>query len=356
LVKIVQLSEQISQKALELGFDLVGITDASPLPAVYIENIKAWLDAGYAGRMTWMHKGLEKRVNPASLLPGARSVIVVALNYKTSMSLRAECSEAKQSQPFGTVASYARYEDYHPFIKKQLRKLVDFLIHTAGPGLKFKICVDSSPLLERALAQKAGLGFIGKNHMLINPTFGPQLLLGEIITNLEIKSLNGCGCATRFVERQTLNATDTSSAADRRKTQPAAFFTGCGSCDKCVAACPTGALRPDGYFNAAKCINYLTIESDTEIPSDLATKIGSHLFGCSECLLACPYHQNAPPCANSQFTYYPDRAQLNLKEILNLTEDRFQTQFAGSPILRPGLSRLKHVAGICLENFSHREV
>lgn len=324
LVKIVQLAEQINRKALDLGFDLVGITDTSSLPTSCFDRLAAWVDSGYAGQMTWMHQSIEKRVNPASLLPGAQSVIVVGLNYKPSSSLRAERSIAKQSQHFGNVASYARYEDYHPFIKKQLRKLVDFLIQTAGPGLKFKICVDSSPLLERALAERAGLGFIGKNHMLINPTFGPQLFLGEIISNLDL-----------------------------RVTNHEPRVTNCGSCDKCIAACPTGALRPDGRFDATKCISYMTIESAPEIPHDLAPRIGNHLFGCSQCLLACPYQQKAPSCSNTQFTYYPDRAQLNLNDILNLTEDQFQIKFAGSTILRPGLTRLKTTAKICLNNLSN---
>jgi epoxyqueuosine reductase len=326
-----RLTEQINQKALDLGFDLVGITDASPLPTDYLQRLAAWLDAGYAGQMTWMLKNLEKRVNPARLLPGAQSVIVVGLNYKPPLvpppapAKRSEDGSSAIRHPSsGIVASYARYEDYHPFIKKQLRKLVDFLIRTAGPGLKFKICVDSSPLLERPLAERAGLGFVGKNHMLTNSIFGPQIFLGEIITNLNL-----------------------------RVTSDEPRATECGSCDKCVSSCPTGALLPNGHFNAAKCINYLTIESDTEIPSDLAPKIGNHLFGCSDCLLACPYQQKAPSCANSQFAYYPDRAQLNLNDILNLTEDQFQNRFVNSPILRPGLAHLKDTAKICLDNLSN---
>jgi epoxyqueuosine reductase len=321
-----KLTEQINRKAIELGFDLVGITDASPLPAVYIENIKAWLAAGYAGQMTWMLANLENRVNPKLLLPRAESVIVVALNYKPRTDDGGQITDdGKQKK--GRIASYARYEDYHPFIKKQLRKLVDFLIHITGPGLKFKICVDSSPLLERALAERAGLGFIAKNHMLTHPSFGPQLFLGEIITNLNLEQ-----------------------SAIRN---PNSEIRTCRSCDKCIAACPTGALRADGRFDAARCINYLTIESDTEIPFELVSKIGNHLFGCSDCLLACPYHQNAPPCANSGFTYYSDRVQLNLDDILNLTEDQFQIRFAGSPILRTGLTRLKTTAKICLNNLSN---
>jgi len=319
------LTEQIKQKALELGFDLVGITDASPLHPDYLKQLLGWLDAGYAGQMTWMHKNLEKRTNPAKLLPGAQSVIVVGLNYKPpGLPRRSPPGEAGSSVPFGRVAAYARYEDYHPFIKKRLRKLVDFIIESSCPCLKFKICVDSTPLLERAFAARAGLGIIGKNHALTNPVLGPQIFLGEIITNLEL---------------------------DPDKP----LKESCLGCDKCVTACPTGALRADGSFDATKCISYLTIESNTDIPSDLAPKIGNHLFGCAECLLACPYQQNAPPCANKEFVFHADRMFLDLNEVINLTEEQFQTRFANSPILRPGLSQLKRTAQICLQNTGHRE-
>jgi epoxyqueuosine reductase len=219
----------------------------------------------------------------------------------------------------GRVAAYACYEDYHPFIKKRLRKLVDFITETTGHGLKFKICVDSEPILERALAVRAGLGFIGRNHALVNPRLGPQILLGEIITNLEL-------------------------TADKPVVES------CPKCDKCVSACPTGALKPDGSFDATKCISYLTIESKTEIPADLASKIGTHLFGCAECLSACPYQQNAPTCDNKEFVFHPDRAELNLQEVIELTEEQFQSRFTGSPLLRPGLAHLKQVAQICLRN------
>jgi len=329
------LTEQIKQKAIEIGFDLVGITDASAIPPDQVNHLIGWLNAGHAGQMTWMHRNLDKRTNPAKLLPGAQSVIVVGLNYKPrtdapSTLLRAGRgqrtdipSSVLRSPSSGVVAVFAQYEDYHPFIKKQLRKLADFLVETAGPGLKFKICVDSSPLLERALAIRAGLGFIGKNHALINPRLGPQILLGEILINLDL------GC-------------------------PGDSLAGnhCQSCSKCLAACPTGALRPDGSFDATKCISYLTIESKDEIPPELSPKIGNHLFGCAECLLACPYQHKAPPCANKEFTFYPDRAELNLNEILNLTEDQFQNKFPDSPILRAGFSHLKEVAQICLKNLS----
>ncbi len=309
-------TELIKQKALALGFDLVGITDASPVHGEQVNRLLAWLNAGHAGQMTWMHRNLSKRTNPAELLPGAKSVIVVGLGYKPLPSTPEMSHDGK-----GLVAAFAQYDDYHPFIKKLLRQLVDFIISTTCPGLQFKICVDSSPLLERALAFRAGLGIIGKNRMLVNPRLGPQILLGEIVTNLELDP-------------------------DKPMTES------CPGCDSCIVACPTGALKPDGSFDATKCISYLTIESNTDIPADLAPKIGNHLFGCGECLLSCPYQQNAPYRANKKFVFHPDRANLDLNEVLNLTEDEFHIRFAHSPILRPGLAHLKKIASICLQNTS----
>jgi epoxyqueuosine reductase len=313
------LTEQIKQKTLELGFDLVGVTDASPVSKEQVSRLLGWLDAGYAGNMTWLHSNLEKRTDPAKLLPGAKTVIVVGLNYKPP---KQKAEDGKQhTVPMGRVTAFAQYDDYHPFIKKLLRRLADFITSITCPSMQFKICVDSSPLLERALAVRAGLGIIGKNRMLVNPRIGPQIFLGEIITNIELEP-------------------------DKPLTES------CPGCGKCVAACPTGALKVDGSFDATKCISYMTIEANTDVPADLAPKIGNHLFGCAECLLACPYQQTAPTCANKEFVHHPDRAELDLNEFLNLTEEQFKIQFAHSPILRPGLAHLKRIARICLNNLS----
>ncbi|UCF44470.1 MAG: tRNA epoxyqueuosine(34) reductase QueG [Planctomycetota bacterium] len=310
------LTEDIKQKAIELGFDLVGITDASPLDDKQFKFLNDWLALGYAGRMLYMRKNLDKRTKPAKLLENAQSIICLGLNYTPPMI---EKKPPDTNISAGRIANYAQYEDYHLFIKRQLRKLTDFIASVAGTGFKFKICVDSAPVPERALAVRAGLGFIGKNHMLINPTLGPQIFLAEIITNLKLQ-------------------TDESVTDD------------CSGCNKCVDACPIGALQPDGHLNANKCISYLTIEYKGEIPPDLAEKIHDRLFGCDECVLACPYQQNVPVCKNKNFKFYPARANLNLSRILDMTEDHFQTEFADSPIKRPGLQPLKRNAKICLQN------
>jgi len=312
------LAQEIKHKALQLGFDLVGITDASPLNSNQVEFLSRWLKAGYAGQMTYLHRNLKKRIDPAKLLPNAQSVIVVALNYKPPLL------PSRPRHPTGKVAAYAQYEDYHPFIKNRLRKLSDFIASTAGSNMQFKICVDSAPLSERALAVRAGLGFIGKNRMLINPALGPQLFLGELLTTLKLQP-------------------DKSIVAN------------CSGCNKCIAACPTGALTNDGFIDANKCINYLTIEYKGQIRSDLSQKIGDRLFGCDDCILACPYQQKAPPCKNKDFKFYADRANLNLHNVLALTEESFKTQFAGSVIKRPGLETLKRNAKICLENIDNKE-
>jgi epoxyqueuosine reductase len=323
------LTDNIKRKAVELGFDLVGVTDASPLNAEQTQFLADWLKASYAGQMSYMHRNFEKRINPARLLKNAQSIIVVGLNYKPPQCLslrvpicRDEAISPQPSRPpTGKVACYAQYEDYHPFIKNRLRKLSEHISSIAGKGVQFKICVDSAPVAERAFAVRAGLGFIGKNRMLINSALGPQIFLGEIITTLKLQS-------------------DKPIAAN------------CCGCNKCIAACPTGALRADGQFDANKCINYLTIEHKGQIPADLAEKIKDRLFGCDDCVLACPHQQNAPPCKNRQFKFYGDRAELNIDEVLSLSEESFKTRFANSVIKRLGLAGLKRNAQICLANIT----
>jgi epoxyqueuosine reductase len=325
------LSQDIKRKALELGFDLIGITDISPIDIKQIELLTEWLKSGCAGQMSYLHSNFEKRTQPAKLLENAQSIICVGLNYKPPKQ-KPKPPDATTS--IGKVANYAQYEDYHPFIKKRLRKLTEFISSAAGRDHKFKICVDSVPLAERALAARAGLGFIGKNRMLINPKLGPQIFLGEIITTLKLPIDEPISCRSE------------SALANEQSIDK------CSNCDRCINACPTGALMPDGQFDANMCINYLTIEYKGRIPPDLAEKIADRLFGCDDCVLACPYQKDAPACKNKQFKFYNDRAKLDLGWILNLTQQDFDTEFAHSTIRRIGLDRLKRNARICLDNIN----
>jgi epoxyqueuosine reductase len=251
------------------------------------------------------------------LFENARSVICVGLNYHF-----VEQEPGSEDSPgFGRVARYAQYEDYHLYMKKLMRELLVFIKSMVGEEFSFKVCVDSVPLAERALAERAGLGFIGKNHMLINPEFGPELFLGEIITDLELDV-----------------------------DQPASG--GCSGCSKCIEACPTGALSGDGQFDARKCISYLTIEHKGSIEEGAARSIGDRLFGCDRCVMACPYQVKAVVNSNSGFRFKSDMARLDLREIIDMDAGGFEAKFGDSVIKRMGVERFKRNALICLGNSS----
>jgi len=307
------MEEKIKHKAKDLGFDLVGITSAQPIDSVQIEHFKKWLAEDCYGTMRWLGKNIDKRFNPALLLPNAQSVICTALNYKSLTSST-------------KIASYALYQDYHGFIKKRLFKLADFIKSQTGKKLKFKICVDSAPLAERALAARAGLGFIGRNHLLTNLQFGSFLLLGELVTNLPLKS------------DKPLKKTDF-----------------CKGCTHCTEVCPTGALTEGSFFEARKCISYLTIEHKGRISKELKSKMDSYVFGCDRCILACPYNKNASVCQNRDFKFFAERLNLSPQQVLNLSQRDFDALFADSAVLRTGLRQLKRNALICVKNARNRK-
>jgi epoxyqueuosine reductase len=212
------------------------------------------------------------------------------------------------------------FEDYHSFIKGLLRALVELIKEYSGrQNLKFKVCVDSVPLAERAIARRAGLGFIGRNHMLVNPDFGSQIFLGEIVTDLKLRP-------DRPIKRR------------------------CRDCDKCIKSCPMGALGFDGSFDATRCISYLTTEYEGIIPKSLAGKIGCRLFGCDECVLACPYEERSRGRSNKSFKFFADRRYMDLSIIRGWDRAAFEHYFANSVVERLGFERLKRNAKVCLEN------
>ncbi len=312
------LTQDIKEKAFEIGFDVVGVTGASAISAEDIDHMQNWLEAGFAGGMDYLHRNFEKRTNPGLLVENARSVICVGLNYHF-----VEREPGSEDSPggFGRVARYAQYEDYHPYMKKLMRELVVFIQSLVGKEFSFKICVDSVPLAERALAQRAGLGFIGKNRMLINPELGSELFLGELITDLELDM-----------------------------DQPVSG--GCSGCRKCIEACPTGALSGGAQFDARKCISYLTIEHKGPIEEESARSIGDRLFGCDRCVMACPYQGKSPTNRDSRFRFKANMGRLYLREVMAMDAGGFEVKFGNSVIKRLGLEGLKRNAVICLENAS----
>ena len=299
----------IKKKTFNLGFDAVGITTAEAVDAEHIDYFKGWLDGGFAAKMSYLHRNIEKRFDPGQLLKGARSVICVALNYRPAR-------DDLTDDPPVRIARFGLYEDYHPFIKERLFQLAEFIKNEIGDGIRFKACVDSVPIAERALAQRAGLGFVGKNHMLINPELGSQFLLGELITTLELEP-----------------------------DEPFAQVP-CGDCGRCIRACPTGALGLEGSFDARKCISYLTIEEPDEIATEYNDKIDNRIFGCDECILACPHELNAAERKNRDFQFHPEWQNLTPDQIQTMNEDEFQKNFADSGFIRLGLDRLKRNARI----------
>lgn len=309
------LTAAVKQKCIELGFDLVGVTCADQIPTSDSEYLLDWLKKGHFAGMEYMNRNVEKRIDPAKLFKNAASIICVGLIYKPARP------QNRRETGLAAVSNYAVYDDYHDFIKERLWKLAEFIEENSdNNNPRFKACVDTVPVAERSLAARAGLGFIGKNHMLINSELGVEIFLGELITDVELE------------------------------TNTEQIPNGCGDCQKCLNACPTGALGKDGSFNANKCISYQTIENKEEINKDIASKIGNSLYGCDRCVSVCPYHTKAPTVKNQQLKYYPENKCIDPTEILQWQQEEFDKRFANTAVQRLGIERLKRNAEVCLAN------
>jgi epoxyqueuosine reductase len=250
-----QIAARIKQRAREMGFDLCGIADARP--SEHAEYLRSWLDAGRAGEMAYLHERFDERIDVGTLLPGARSVVCVAMNYHVPL----EAVPADQSRPL-KIAKYALGVDYHKHLKDKLYDLADWMRET-WPGTKTKCGTDTLPVLERELAARSGIGWIGKNTIIVNETIGSWTLLGEVITSLELPP--------------------DKPAVDR-----------CGTCRRCIDACPTQAIVSPRELDATRCISYLTIEHRSEIEPALADKLGGWVAGCDICQQVCPFNGRAP--------------------------------------------------------------
>ena len=341
----------IKQLAADLGFALCGIAEARP--SEHAEHVREWIAAGQHGTMDYLARNLEPRLDPRHILEGVRSVICVADYFgpespATGGGREGAVSHENQAPPTGHVARYAQFDDYHRTIKKRLHRLADALAERA-PGERFRACVDTAPVLEREHAARAGLGWLGKNTLLIHPALGSYMLLGTIVTTLDI-----------------------APASPAPPLVPPADH--CGSCTRCIDACPTQCIEnPDDTgrrsLDATRCISYLTIEHRDVIDASLHEAMGDWVAGCDVCQEVCPFNQrHEGPEARRHEAHpgdprhvpammdprYAPREHLAhgvpLIDILNWTEDDRRAAFKGSAFKRIKLAMLKRNALIAAGN------
>jgi epoxyqueuosine reductase len=305
------LEERIKAQAYGLGFDLAGIARLGPVETAHAFD--KWIERGYAGDMRYLPRGAQKRRDSRLPYPGTASAIVVAMNYGGT-------------QPAGPVARYARGDDYHDVMLGRLRALHDWLAAEMGRPVHGKAYVDTGPLLERDLARRAGLGWFGKNTNLINPDLGSFFFLGSLLVDLEL-------------------GPDEPFDADR-----------CGTCTRCLEACPTQALIEPRMLDATRCISYLTIELKGEIPEELREPMGSLLYGCDICQDVCPWNvsfsrqlPDESPLAPRHTVAGKDARALAL-DILSMDDEAYLAAFKGSAMKRARLRGLKRNAAVVLGN------
>jgi len=305
-----ELARLAKAHAYALGFELAGV--AALGPADTADAFDAWIHAGRAGVMHYLERGAEKRRDSRRPLPGTTHAIVVALDYGGR-------------EPSGPVARYARGEDYHDVMETKLRELLARLEGDVGRKIAGKPYVDTGPLLERDLARRAGLGWFGKNTNLLNPTLGSFFFLGALVLDLELE-------------------TDAPFEADR-----------CGSCTRCIEACPTHAIVAPRELDATQCISYLTIELKDEIPLDLREPMGDLIYGCDICQEVCPYSNKFSRALKVlAFAARPVLAGKDATtlatELLAMSQSEFSAAFGGSPMKRAKLRGLKRNAAVVLGN------
>ncbi len=315
---------RLKSKALELGFNLVGVTPALPSP--HLDAYLRWVEAGMHGSMGYMARPdrIARRRDLNVILPGVRSLVVIGLDYTTFAVPQAALNDPGR----GRIAAYAWGLDYHDILTPRLETLAEWLCAQSGQPLQQRVYVDTGALLERDHGHLAGLGFTGKNTMLIHPRRGSTFFLGEILTDL------------------TFDAYDTPSKA-----------TMCGRCTRCLSACPTDAFPQPHVLDARRCISYLTIEHKGWIPRDLRPLMGNWVYGCDICQDVCPFQRFALPTAETAF--HPDslgRAAPPLVDLLALDAAGFHARYSGSAIERIGRERLVRNACIAAGNWGSEQV
>ena len=306
----------IRNKALELGFSAVGFAAARPDPK-RTAALGRFLKDGRQGDMDWMARDPDRRSDPTALWPEARTVIALGLNYGPHYGFEDDPVRLLFQPERANVSVYARGRDYHDIVKKRLKQLGRWIAETHDAELK--VFVDTAPVMEKPLAQQAGLGWQGKHTNLVSRQFGSWLFLGEIFTTLEL-------------------------APDAPEPDH------CGSCRACMDACPTGALDVAYQIDPRKCVSYLTIEKKDAIDPAIAARMGNRVYGCDDCLAACPWNKYAAPTAEAAFLPKIELTNPKLADLAQLDDASFRKVFAGSPIKRTGRDRFLRNVLIAIGN------
>ena len=294
-------ADLIKQEAYRLGFDFVGIAKAERLDEAAV-RLEQWLNQSKHGQMAYMENHFEKRVDPTKLVPGAKSVVTFLYNYYT------EATQKDATAP--KISKYAYGKDYHYVIKDKLKTLLAFIQETIGE-VGGRCFVDSAPVLERDWAQKSGLGWIGKNTLLLHPKKGSYFFLAELILDIELSS-------------------------------DAPIKDYCGRCTRCIDACPTEAISPSGYVvDGSKCISYFTIELKEAIPDTYKGTFDNWMFGCDVCQQVCPWNRFSTPHVEEQFQPHPDLLEMTKSDWEEITEEVFRKVFKKSAVKRTKFKGLK---------------
>ncbi|MBF0357586.1 MAG: tRNA epoxyqueuosine(34) reductase QueG [Magnetococcales bacterium] len=309
-----KLKEQLRRIALYEGFETVAF--ASPEKPPHAEHLTKWLGSNCHGDMGWMAKNAEKRQNPKQLMDGLGSIMVLGLNYRPP----GEPSPYLDNPAALGVSAYARNREYQGFIKKKLRKLANEIEKLLGEKVDGRIFVDTAPVLEKPIAASAGLGWQGKNTMLVNRQFGCWLFLAEFFLALDLPP-----------------------------DPPGKEH--CGSCDRCQTACPTGALNTPWQLDSNNCLAYFTIETSGPIPLKYRQAMGNRVFGCDDCITACPWNRFAPVTAQKNFLPRPELIAPNLTGFAFMNEVQFRSTFSNSAIKRSGRVRFMRNLAIALGNW-----
>ena len=326
------LTQRIKEKAYSLGFDLIGIAPANRAP--HAEAYRRWLNQGYAAEMHWLARNPDRREDPRQVVPGVQAVVVVGLSY----FVLDPPGDLWRDPARGRIARYAWGLDYHDIMLPRLRQLGDFIEKETGRSLDQRAYVDTGPMLERDFAAQAGLGFIGKNTLLINPHLGSYLFLGEVLVDVELEydepAPDG-GASCRI-----------GPAGESKRVGT------CGHCTRCLEICPTHAFPVPYILDSNLCISYLTIELKGSIPLQLRPLMKNWIFGCDECQEICPWVRQYSYSTRENFLHYdPDWVAPKLVDLILMDEAAFRLRFKGTPIKRTKRRGLLRNVAVALGNW-----